>query len=87
MLVHPDARHLVERAIADLAVVSNAHAYAPLQPRGGDPAPRKLRLGLRERHADALRAVMRGSVHDQRPPSASDVEQALARSQAQLAAR
>ena len=43
-------------------------------------------LGLRERDADAVHAVVLGGVDQQRAPAAADVEQALALGEPELAA-
>ena len=86
VLVHADARDLVERLLVELAVVEHAHLDAVGQPGLRDAPARELRLRLRQRHAERSHAVVRRRVQDERAPAAADVEQPLARAQAQLAA-
>ena len=86
VLVHADARDLVEWRLVDLAVVEHAHLGAVGQAGCLDPPARELRLRLRERHAERAHAVAGRGVQDERAPATADVEQALTRLQAQLAA-
>ena len=86
VLVHADARDLVERLLVDLAIVEDAHLGAIAETGRCDTPARQLRLRLRQRHAECVHAVARGRVHHERAPAAADVEQALPRPQAQLAA-
>ena len=86
VLVHADAGDLVERAVGDLAVVADADLDAVGEAGGLDPLACELGLGLRERDADAVHAVVLGGVDQQRAPAAADVEQALALGQSELAA-
>ena len=86
VFVHTDAGDLVERAVDDLAVVADPDLDSARQARGVDPCARELCLRGRQRHADAAHTVLLGGVDEQRPPAATDVEQALAALEAQLAA-
>ena len=79
VLVHADAGDLVERPVAELAVVQ----HADLDPVGQARRPRtrsraSAACALGERHADAAHAVVLGGVDQQRAPAAADVEQPLA---------
>ena len=86
VLVHPDARDLVERLLVELAIVEHAHLDAVAEPGGGDALARELRLRLRERHAERAHAVVSRRVQDERSPAAADVEHPLAGLEAELAA-
>jgi hypothetical protein len=87
VLEHPDARDLVVRfGFIDVAIVREAHLASLLQSAPAYLGACVLVLVTAHRHAECAHAVMLGRVHHQRTPAASDVEEALARMQHQLAA-
>src|SRR5919109_2465458 len=74
MLVHADARDLVEGLVAELPVVGQAHLDAVGEPRAADALARVRGLRGRQGHSDGVHAVARGSVQHERAPAAADVE-------------
>ena len=86
MLVHADARDLVERRVGQLAVVGHADLAAVLETGLAHALAGHRGLRLGERDADGVDAVVAGGVHDERAPPAAEVEEPLAGGEAQLAA-
>src|SRR5450432_1907240 len=85
VLEHADRGDLVESSV-DQRIVAQLDGYLVIESEARDLFLRIGELLLRKRHADGVDAVMPGGVTDERPPAAADVEQAIARLQAQLAA-
>jgi hypothetical protein len=85
---HADADHLVETAVArQVAVVEQLQGDLVFQAFGLDPLAPQLELFLAEGDAVDLDAELTRRQARQTTPAAADVEQALARLQAQLAAQ
>ena len=83
VLEHPERDHVVERlgGVERTVVLQADLDREALQPLTGVRD-----LLLRDRHADAARAVAFGGVGEEAPPPAANVEHAVARLQAELAA-
>src|SRR6185369_18008135 len=84
---HADRGDAVELSVlaasaAEVAVIDELE----LDRQSGAALPPEFRLGARDRDPDATRAVMLGGVAHQAAPAATDVEQAHAGAQAELAA-
>ena len=86
VLVHADARDLVERPVGDLAVVLDPDLNAVPEAGLRDAGPGELRLRLGQRDAHRGHPELRGGVDRQRAPAAADVQQPFALVQPQLAA-
>ena len=86
VLEHADAGDGVERAVVDLPVVLEADLDAVGQPVGLDAGPGPLGLGGRDGHAHHLHPVVSGGVAGHGTPPAAHVQQALAGTEAELAA-
>ena len=70
----------------DQRMVAQLDRYLVLKSEARDLFLRIGELLLGKRHADRVNAKMFGGVTDERAPAAADVEQAISRLQAQLAA-
>src|SRR5207237_215502 len=87
VLDHADADGFVKTARVDqFAVVAILDAAAPFQPGVPDPLAGPFTLLAAQRDANRLDAVALGGELHEPAPTAADVQQALARSQPQLAA-
>ena len=86
MLGHADAGRLVEPRGRQVAIVAKLHLGAVGQALRRDPLARQAGLRLGQGDAGGVHPVVGRRVPDQRPPAAADVQEALARAQAQLAA-
>src|SRR6202158_2090612 len=87
MLEHADAGDLVVRGVSrQIGVIEQLHPYAPAQAQLGDLRADVVVLILRERNAGGVDAVVLGGPEDQGAPAASNIEEFIARLQAELAA-
>src|SRR5579875_1983931 len=86
VLVHADARDLVEPAVAELTVVGDADLDAVAEPMLGRTPAGERRLRPRQRDAGRAHAVVLGGVQHERAPAAADVEEPLPGLQRELAA-
>ncbi len=85
VLEHAHAGDAVKRRVLHVAVVLQADVDAVLQPGRAHALARQVKLVLRQRHAHALRAKPLRRTQHQCAPATANVEQALARLQADLA--
>lgn len=85
VLVHADARHFVEFAATELAVVGDEDLAAVGDTGLSSALAGELCLGLRQGDPEGARAVPAGCVYDKRTPAATDVQEALAGCQRELA--
>src|SRR6185437_10420748 len=87
MLDHPDARRFVEHAERrKVAIIAYLDTTAVAETGLGDALGGQRALLLAQRDANRRHAVLPRRVDDERAPPAADVEQALARREAQLSA-
>src|SRR6185437_4992910 len=87
MLDHANAGRFVECAKwSEVAIVANLDPASVAETLRRDPLDGQCALLLAQRDADRRDAVLARRVHDERAPPAADVEQALARLEAELSA-
>src|SRR5678815_4515171 len=86
MLDHAHTRDLVEWPDAGrVAIVADLDVTTPEQPRLGDALGGERLLLLAERDAHRLDPVMPRGMHDERAPTAADVQESLALAKTQFA--